>query len=171
MLQQQTTASTLNKHSSVLELQFRQRLRSDSRVRRFGLLREMSHGHQPQRWAATTRPPPTSASQQSQVKQQAEQWAMTADQHRDADRVGSLTYSCLLFLHQIWKRCDNPRSRLDSCVHCYAFFHTWDTTLFPLSTSLSSTSLSLSGQWQQHALSSPPPRISPPPLPPSLSLC
>lgn len=79
------------------------------------------------------------------------------------------------FLHQIWKRYDNPRSRLDWCVHCYAFFpHMGHNSTLSLSlpTSLPlpllSLSLSLWPVTTEGALRSPPPWISHPPLPPLL---
>lgn len=56
-------------------------------------------------------------------------------------------------------------------VHCYAFFHIWDTSLlFPSPPLLSLALWPVTTEWAQH---SPPPWLSHPPLPPlsTLSLC
>lgn len=59
-------------------------------------------------------------------------------------------------------------------VHCYAFFHIWDTSLLPPPAapppSLSLALWPVTTEWAQH---SPPPWLSHPPLPPlsTLSLC
>ena len=108
------------------------------------------------------------ARQRSQVKQRGERRALTADQHREAEKTASLTYSCLRVLHQIWEHHDNPWSRPDLCVHCYAFFpHMGHQSTLSLSLSLA-LSRSLWPVTTEWALSSPPPWISHPPLPPLL---
>lgn len=87
------------------------------RFKHFGLSRDVSC-RWPRGWASAARLPP--AVLQLRQPQTVGRWAVW--QCIDAEKIGSLTYSCLLCLHQIWERYNNPRSWPDPCVcvHCYA---------------------------------------------------
>lgn len=81
------------------------------RFKHLGLSRDASCGRWPRGWAAAARLPPAVVQlHQPQTVGRSAVW-----QRIDAEKTGSLTYSCLLCLHQIWKRYNNPRSWPDPC--------------------------------------------------------
>lgn len=139
------------------------------RFKLFGLSRDVSCGRCPRGWAAAARLPPAVVQlRQPQTVGRSALW-----QRIDAEKTGSLTYSCLLCLHQIWERYNNPRSWPDPCecaLLCF-FPHMGHISSLSLSPPLLSLALwPVTTEWAKH---SPPPWLSHPPLPPlsTLSLC